>query len=71
MCVDTAPVQSTDNSSITLDRIVTVFGRGIACNKLSSHTKVNEADTRGIRRTKQDIFWFNIAMNNAMRVKVL
>jgi hypothetical protein len=71
MCVNAAPSQSTDNISITLDRIVTVDRLNFSCGEFLSDAKVDEADTRGIRKMKENMFWFNITMNNAMRVKVL
>jgi hypothetical protein len=75
MCVDAAPSQSTNNISIilnwiiTLDRLRVHFSR----TEFLSDAKVNEADTsRGIvGKMKDDMFWFNITMNNTMRIKVL
>jgi len=74
MCVDAAPSQSTSNVSIILNWIVTLnrvrvhFSRG----EPLSDAKVNQADTsRGIGKMEDDMFWFNITMNNPMRIKVL
>jgi len=71
MCVNAAPGYSTDDISITLNRIITVNRLNFSYGEFPSDAKVDEADTRGIREMKENMFWFNITMNNAMRVKVL
>jgi hypothetical protein len=71
MCVHAAPSQSTDDISITLDWIVTANWLDFRCGEFPSDAKVDKADTGGIRRMKENMFWFDITMNDAMRVKVL
>jgi hypothetical protein len=71
MCVNAAPIQSTDDISITLDRIVTADRLDFRCGQFPSDAKVDEADTRGIGKMKENMFWFNITMDNVMRIKVL
>ena len=71
MRVNAAPIQSTDNISITLDWIVTVDWLNFSCGEFPSDAKVDKADTRGIRKMKENMFWFDIAVNNAMCVEVL
>jgi len=73
MCVDAAPSQSTNDISIIFNWIVTLnrLRVNFSCGEFLSDAKVDKADTRGIGKVKENMFWFNITMNNAMRIEVL